>query len=142
MQPQHHIEAGLAMEAAESLRSGQRTFSRAQVAVLIALAFTSGYEHGLENGRDDVLQDLHSALRHALGGEHATTMRHAVANHITALDQKRARAEADRAPAVSRPRGPHLNDPDWPPVTAPGTKQATTSRPATTAPHQRKGETA
>lgn len=115
------LDAGMVMSAAEALRGDQQTFNRAQVAHLIALAFQSGHELGIEEGHRDRNDALAEGLRLALGGPEARDMSDAVSRHLRLADQKRRRQEADRDAVKPRPHGLRLVSSNWPPVTEPGT---------------------
>ncbi|MFJ1539230.1 hypothetical protein ACIODS_11875 [Micromonospora chalcea] len=109
------------LSAADALRTGQQTFNRAQVACLLALAFQSGRELGIQEGQRERNDALADGLRVALGGHDSPNMRESVRRHIRAADQKQRR-DWDRADANRpRPHGLRLNDPAWPRLNLPGT---------------------
>ncbi|WP_341719859.1 hypothetical protein QQG74_09235 [Micromonospora sp. FIMYZ51] len=108
------------MAAADALRGDQQTFSRAQVAHLISLAFQSGRELGIEEGHRERNDALAEGLRLALGGPDARDMGDAVSRHLRQVDQKQRRTDSDRQARQPRPHGLRLVDPNWPPVTEPG----------------------
>lgn len=124
--------------ALAALRGGQETFTRAQVAFLMDLAFRAaldeptedqaaadlvyraGYAAGVEAGEERVYAEINATLRHALGGPTAATMRDAVNTHIRALDQKNAREAWAQRAREARGHGLTLDDPTWPAVVIPG----------------------
>lgn len=114
------VEAGVVLRAAEALRAGQDTFTAAQVAVLLALAYRSGFDAGREAGQDEMQAQVYQGLVHALGGPEAKTMKEAVRTHLTEVDRRRARNEWASCAREPRPHGLVLDDPQWPPVAVPG----------------------
>lgn len=117
------IEPGVVLRASEALTAGQETFTAAQVAVLLHLAFQSGDRGGYERGYDAALGQVFEGVRYAFGGPKTDTnktMKDAVNSHIRAADQRQKRREADQAAHLPQPQRLVLNAPDWPPVTAPG----------------------
>ncbi|MFI7073499.1 hypothetical protein [Micromonospora sediminicola] len=114
-------EAGMIMAAVDALQGDQQTFTRAQVAHLLWLAFNSGHTLGIEDGYRKQNDALADGLRIAFGGADAPNMREAVRRHIRAADQKQRR-DWDRLDANRpRPHGLRLNDPTWPRLNMPGT---------------------
>lgn len=114
------LEAGMTMAAADALRGDQETFTRAQVAHLLALAFASGKSLGIEEGHRERNDALAEGLRMALGGPNARDMPDAVQRHNRQAEQKRRRDEARKEARNTRPHGLRLVSRDWPPVTEPG----------------------
>lgn len=119
------VEPGVVLRAAQALRTGQDTFTSAQVAVLLALAYRSGYDAGREDGRDEMEAQVYQGLTHALGGPDAKSMKDAVHAHLTAADRKRARDEWAKRARNPRPHGLVTDDPHWPTVAVPGQQQPT-----------------
>lgn len=124
------FEAGLVMRAAEALRSDQETFSRAQVAFLMALAERSGYESGWNDGAEHANSGLAEALQQSLGGPDAQNMKHAIRLHHRVLDQRQARDDWKRAAYEDRPHGLLVDDPRWPAVAIPGKPNSPATTPA------------
>ncbi|WP_431881553.1 hypothetical protein [Micromonospora chalcea] len=116
----NQVEPGVVLRAAHALSSGQDTFTGTQVAVLLALAYRSGYDAGREDGQDEMQAQVFQGLMYALGGPDASSMKDAVRTHLAAIDRKRAREEWAASAREPRPHGLDLDDPQWPAVAVPG----------------------
>lgn len=126
------IAADVTVRAIDALRNGAETFTRAQVAYLLALATESdnlAYEVGYRDGQDNALGDAFESVRYAFGGPTSKahknvpanlTMADAISGHIRDMEQRKARAAADAGRSEDRPHGLVLDDPGWPTVTLPG----------------------
>ncbi|MFJ8685063.1 hypothetical protein [Micromonospora wenchangensis] len=85
----------------------------------IDLAHRAGYAQGYADGENAAYAEMHADLMYAFGGPKATTMHDAINSHIRAISQRAARQAA--ADAQIEPYPLRLDDPDWPPVSVPGT---------------------
>lgn len=122
--------------AVAALRGGQETFDRSQVAFVLGLAFRAavaddmgddpaaatlayraGYAQGYDDGENAAYAEVHADLRYALGGPEAQTMAQAVRVAQRDITRREHRAKAEQV----EPYPLRLDDPEWPPVTVPGT---------------------
>ena len=85
------LTPGAVLAAADVLRSRPAAFSPDQVAHLIAIAYDTGRQHGI----DEALERVFGALKEALGGDADGTMRDAVNVHLRVRAAREARAERD-----------------------------------------------
>jgi len=103
------LTAGVTLNAVAALVGGQETFTREQVAYLIALAYRSGMAASYE---EDVAE-LHVSWQ--TRAERQRVYERRVAQRMKEMEAGAAREASRRRSVVSMPAGP------WPPVVKPGT---------------------
>lgn len=121
--------------AVAALQSGQATYTRDQLAFVVGLAFRAaagepdddpagvalaygaGYAKGYEDGENAAFAEVHASLIYTLGGPQAETMQQAVKVSQWHIDRRVHQRRAEQV----EPYPLRLDDPEWPPVTVPGT---------------------
>lgn len=105
----YDISPGVRLAAADALLNGQQTFTRAQVAVVAALAYEAGLTARVEAERAEMLCTWADHEQARPTYEQRVAVRHA---------EMRAGAERQRRWLTNRPT--RTLGCEWPPVAAPG----------------------